>query len=90
MTFRVNSMTYRIDPSRFDILPEYRLKEEHEEFRRWYNENVHAMSQEDIKEGHHLLEQMQNLLSEHEKRRKERTCSGKHEKGTQMSLLTYM
>ena len=62
MTFKVNSMTFRVDPERWDSIPAYRLKAEMDEFDRWFNENAADMKPEDAAEGCRLLAQMRETL----------------------------
>ena len=64
MTFRANSMTYRIDPSRFEFLPDYRLKEEYEEFSCWFSANASGMSRKDAAMGRLIVTQLEEILYE--------------------------
>ena len=73
MTFRANSMTFRIDPTCWETMPEYKLKEDFEEFQRWYLANSYAMNAKDAAEGRKLLDKMQELLVE-----RHNTKSGKY------------
>lgn len=62
MTFRANSMTFRIDPDKWDALPSYRLKDEFEEFLNWFGFNVGGMSEKDAAAGWQLIKQLKEIL----------------------------
>ena len=51
MVFRANSMTFRIHPDKWDRMANYRLKDELEEFLRWFGFNVGSMSENDAAAG---------------------------------------
>lgn len=64
MTFRANSMTYRIDPEMWDSMAAYRLKSEFEEFSSWLCSNVDGLSRNEAAVGRALLLELKELLEE--------------------------
>lgn len=63
MTFRANSMTFKIDPARLEALPECRLREELNEFIRWFSENVNYMNPAEAAAGDQLIERMKEIAA---------------------------
>lgn len=64
MTFRANSMTFRIYPDKWAATPDYRLKKDFEEFIRWFGFNVDDMKKEEAAAGWRLAVEFKNLLEE--------------------------
>lgn len=62
MTFKVNSMTFRVNPEKWDSIPCYRLKAELDEFDRWFTENSAYMKPDVAAEGCRILDQMRETL----------------------------
>lgn len=64
MTFKANSMTFKIDPSRFPYMPTYALKAEFEEFIRWFIFNVGAMRSDEAENGWKIIADIKSILDE--------------------------
>lgn len=64
MTFRANSMTFKIYPEYWDAMPDYRLKRDFEEFIRWFGFNVNDMKKEEAAAGWKLAVEFKNVLEE--------------------------
>lgn len=62
MTFFANSMTYRIDPSKWEAMPNYRLKDEFDEFLRWFGYNMPGMKERDAVRGWNLIAELKSIL----------------------------
>lgn len=64
MTFRANSMTFKIDPNRWPAMSNYHLREEFDEFFRWFGFNVSAMNKREANDGWKLIKQLKELMEE--------------------------
>lgn len=62
ITFRANSMTFRIDPDKWEFMTNRRLKDELNEFLRWFGSNVDGMSEADADKGWALVKQLKEQL----------------------------
>jgi len=64
MTFFANSMTYKIDPSRWSFMSNYKLKDEFEEFLGWFAYNMPGMKESDAVRGWNLISELKGILEE--------------------------
>ena len=57
-------MTFRIYPEKWDHLPDYRLREEFEEFLAWFGLNSGYMSKKEAQDGYLLVEKINEIIAE--------------------------
>ena len=55
ITFRANSMTFRVDPEKWEFMTNRRLKDELDEFLRWFGYNMPGMTERDAVRGWNLI-----------------------------------
>lgn len=62
ITFRANSMTFRVDPEKWEFMTNRRLKDELDEFLRWFGYNMPGMKERDAVRGWNLIAELKSIL----------------------------
>ena len=61
ITFRANSMTFRVDPEKWEFMTNRRLKDELDEFLRWFGYNMPGMKERDAVRGWNLIAELKSI-----------------------------